>query len=276
MPPEVAGENNQLAGKVGAAGAARALPAWLAPIVQELERDQKVLVRAGDVRHARPELLPGAARVALAQLVRLGWLHPTGHRGTYEFMPGAAAGRYPSGDPWLMLRAELAVCAGRFHVGATSAAWLRGYMQRTPTTHVVVTAPGIRVPRALKDVYRVLATEPAPCHGEVNGLPVPTPAELFAEVAHLAPRLSLDGAAGWLRRLLQEAPPEEIADVLRDRSPTTRARAGFLAESCSAEAHERAIAALGEPNRGPFYSGPAHRAGRFSSRWRVYDTGQIA
>lgn len=257
------------------AEATRAIPGWLAAVVQELELGGGHLVTLDDVARARPELDRALVRQGIAQLVRRGWLRPVGVRGTYEFIPGAAAGPYPSGDPWLVLRAELRRHAGAFHVGATSAAWLLGYAQRSPAPHLVVTTPDVRAPRPLAAAYRLLRTDPAPASGTVDGLPVPTPPELFAEVAQLAPRLALDAARGWLRRLLDDVPPGEVSVALNDRGVANRARAGYLAEACGATEHAAAIAALGPLGNGPFYTGPRRVNATFSSRWRVYDSGRI-
>jgi hypothetical protein len=194
----------------------------------------------------------------------------------YEFIPGAAAGPFPSGDPWLVLRAELARRPGAFHVGANSAAWLLGYAERSPRPHLVVAETSIAIPRPLRAAYRVLTTRPAPAHGEVGGLPVPAPPELFAEVAQLAPRLHLDAATGWLRRLLRDVDPAESAAIVQERTVTTRARAGYMAEVCGAHEHADAIASLVPVRSGPFYTGPARPEGPFSSRWRVYDSGYVA
>jgi hypothetical protein len=174
------------------------------------------------------------------------------------------------------LRAELARQPNTFHVGAHSAAWLRGYAQRAPNRHIVVGTSGRRVPRRLKLAYRVLTTMPAPANDKIDGLPVPTPAELVAEVAQLAPRLALDASTGWLRRLLEDVRPEEVARELRSRSVTTRARAGYIADVCGEAAHAEAIASLGPLGNGPYYTGPRHTQASYSPRWRVFDTGKIA
>ncbi len=254
----------------------RSIPDWLAPLVQELELTGRTIITIDDIQHARPDLRRATIRQGITDLIRRRWLRPVGVRGTYEFIPGAAAGPYPSGDPWLVLRAELARWPGRFHVGATSAAWLRGYAQRSPQPHIVVATPVGAIPRPLRDAYHVLTTHPAPAHDTVDLLPVPTPAELFVEVAQLAPRLSLDGARGWLRRLLADTAPESVAAALRDRNVATRARAGYFAEVCGSDDHATAIATLGLPTRGPFYTGARLAHARFSARWRVYDTGRVA
>lgn len=254
----------------------RSVPGWLAGVIQELELDRSTLVTVDDIQRARPDLDRAVARRAITDLVRRGWLRPIGMRGTYEFIPGAAAGPYPSGDPWLILRAELARGPSQFHVGANSAAWLLGYAQRSPSPHIVVTAPEVRIPRLLRATYCVLTAAPAPAHGSVDGLPVPTPPELLVEVAQLAPRLRLDAARGWLCRLIEDATPSDVVRALHDRGVATRARAGYLADLCGADAHAAAVATLGPIGKGPFYTGPRRAGGPFSARWRVYDTGRVS
>lgn len=215
-------------------------------------------------------------RRAIADLVARGWLLHSGARGVYEFIPGSAAGPYPPGDPWLVLRAENAEHPGKFHVGANSAAWLLGYAQRSPDRHIVVTTSDVRVPRPLTTRYEVLRTDPAPASRVVDGLPVPTPSQLYAEVAQLSPRLHLDSARGWLTRLLKDTRPDELAEALRARTTATRARAGYLAELCGAADHAEAIARLGPIGRGPYFMRGRNNDSTFSSRWRVYDTARVS
>jgi hypothetical protein len=128
----------------------------------------------------------------------------------------------------------------------------------------------------MRAAYGVLTTDPAPASSSVSGIPVPTPPELFVEVAQLAPRLHLDSAQGWLRRVLDAAPPEEVALILQNRNASTRARAGYIAEVCAANNHAEQIRALEPIGAGPYYTGPRDTGGHFDNRWRVYDTGAIA
>jgi AbiEi antitoxin C-terminal domain len=253
----------------------RSLPAWLGRVVQELELAQAKTVSIDEIQRIEPNLRRSVVRQGATDLVRLGWLRPLGKRGTYEFIPGAAAGPYPSGDPWLILRAEVANTAETIHVGANSAAWLLGYAQRSPSPHIVVAPSSSHVSRLLKMTYRVIATTPAPARGNVDGLPVPTPPELFVEVAQLAPRLTLDAARGWLTRLIRDVDPSDAISLLRDRRISTRARAGYIADVCGATTLANAIAASVPLGRGPFYTGAPGTAAPFSARWRVYDTGHI-
>lgn len=254
---------------------ARSLPQWLAPVVEGLELERARIVTVGEVQR----LLAKDRRIvwlAISDLVKRGWLRPVGIRGTYEFIPGAAAGPYSCGDPWLVLRAVLANRAGEFHVGVSSAAWLLGFAQRMPERHFIVAQSGTRAPRALHVAYEVLTTNPAPASNVVDGLPVPTRAELFAEVAQLAPRLELDSTKGWLRRLLDDTKPSELSVVLSSRSVATRARAGYLAEVCGAKEHADAISAIGPLGRGPYYMQGKNGRKHFSPRWRLYGDGKTA
>ncbi len=254
----------------------RSIPRWLAGVVQELELTRPRFVTVDDIArilaHSRP-----VVRNGILELTKRGWLRPTGIRATYEFIPGEAAGPFPSGDRWLVLRAELESHPGAFHVGATSAAWLRGYAQRAPKPHIVVARSETWIPRPLRANYTVLLTCPAPASDQKDGLPLPTPSELVAEVAQLAPRLQLDAAQGWLRRLFDDTTPEDVAETLRDRSPATRARAGYFAEVCGAQSYANAIAAVGNGGAGPYYTGPRYAASvGYAPRWRVHDSGHVA
>jgi hypothetical protein len=191
-------------------------------------------------------------------------------------MPGAAAGPYSSGDPWLPLRALLSARAVDVHVGGESAAWLLGYAQRSPERHLVIVPSRTQVSSSLRRVYRVLETAPAPAHAIVDGLPVPTKAELLAEFAQLAPRLRLDAARAWIGPLLADSTPDEIAAELADRGPSLRARAGYFCSSCGAAAHAAAIASLGAIGSGPYYTVRRSSEAAFSAAWRVCDTGRFA
>ena len=254
---------------------ARSLPAWLAPIVQRLELEGTVIVQFKDIQQARPDLSPAVTRRAATELVRRGWLRPLGFRGTYEFIPGAAAGAYPSADPWIPFRAWLARGGHDIHVGGNSAAWLWGFLERSPQRHILVTSK-TKVSPVLSNMYRVLRTEPAPGSMAIAGLPVPTPDELFVEVAQLAPRLPLDGAGEWLPRLAEDIQPPKVVALLAERGPATVARAGFMAEIAKANESVALISSFTDLRGGPYYTGRRQAGTKFYPRWRVYDSGHLA
>jgi AbiEi antitoxin C-terminal domain len=255
----------------------RSIAHWLAPIVQQLELEGESVVTVDDIQQGRPDLPRAMIYQAIEALVHRGWLSPTGVRGVYEFVPGAAAGPYPSNDPWIPLRAALRRERNEaVHLGPPSAAWVRGYAQRSPEPHFLVAPIPRLMPRYVTERYHVLGSRSNPPLQEVNGLPVPSPAGIFAETAQLAPRLPLDSASGWVRRLLEDVPPDEAADALRAAGAATRARAGYMAEAVGAQAHADAIEQLGPLGAGPYYTGRQKSIGPYSARWRVYDSGRFA
>lgn len=267
----------------GEAAYQRAIAPRLAPLVQALELDARPVVTLAEL-YAQVGRDPVYVRRMVADLVKRGWLRHVA-RGTYEFMPGAAAGAYPSGDPWIPLRAELLreraapnspQPRSRWHVGATSAAWLLGYAQRAPRRHIVVGPARAKVPRVLREHYQVLRSTVSRASAERDGLPVPTAAELFAELAHLAPRLQLDAAQGWVRRLLDDVRADEALHALEGRATAAYVRAGFFAEVCGQTELADVIDAAARGRTGPYYTGAVGTDAPYEARWQIFDTGRFA
>ena len=85
---------------------------------------------------------------AIERLVREGWLVPLRIRGAWEFVPAARAGRYPSADPWIELRAHLARHPDApVAVAFASAVWALGYSSHQPTRLSIAHRSGWRPPR---------------------------------------------------------------------------------------------------------------------------------
>jgi hypothetical protein len=133
-----------------------------------------------------------------------------------------------------------------------------------------------KVSPVLSNMYRVLRMEPAPGSTAIAGLPVPTPDELFVEVAQLAPRLPLDGAGEWLPRLAGDIRPSKVMALLAGRGPATVARAGFMAEIAKADDSADLISSFTDLRGGPYYTGRRQAGAKFHPRWRVYDSGHLA
>src|SRR5438067_2438373 len=86
----------------------RKLPQSLAPVLEELELRQPAEVTRALLREIASNTGVRVAEEDLPErLVRYGWLLPLRRRDAWEFIPGARAGRYRSGDPWIELRALL-------------------------------------------------------------------------------------------------------------------------------------------------------------------------
>src|SRR5664279_5081040 len=88
---------------------ARTLGPALAQVVEELELDQPVVVTLNDLAEILRRSHVRSRPVEVARRLRdRGWLLETAQRGVFEFAPGAHAGPYGHGDPFVDLRAYLA------------------------------------------------------------------------------------------------------------------------------------------------------------------------
>ncbi|MEX0832422.1 MAG: type IV toxin-antitoxin system AbiEi family antitoxin [Actinomycetota bacterium] len=250
----------------------RSLPSSLAPVVEELElRQPPVVTRKllGEIA-SRTEVRLSAETLA-DRLVRLGWLLPLRKRDAWEFAPAARAGRYPSGDPWIELRALLEhEPHAQVAVAFESAVWELGHSSHQPTQPVLAHRHGWRPPRALgaREVTFdwVLPTR------SVRGLPVWTEATIVVAAAHRpAAQGNWGNADDWLPNAFRAAESDDVITEAADRSVSTRARLGYLAEWAACEDLADEIEAL-LPARLPVtFLGPRDQRDRWSRRWRVYD-----
>lgn len=215
----------------------RTLPAYLAPIVEELELDQAELVTMAHLRHIiqRRSLKTGAARIA-AELRGRGWLLSTGAQGVWEFAPGAHAGPYGHGQPFRAVQAAmLAYPEIQMSVCLNSALWARGLLDSTPDRPEVAMKPGVRVPEPLRRSCRVMKFEARLLTDKLHGVLVHAPATILV---HLAARPT--DVRSW--GLVIEALPDLVAEVLEvggqelleveleTRPGTARTRLAYLIE----------------------------------------------
>jgi hypothetical protein len=161
-------------------GVSRGLSRGQADIVTELELQQSVLVSLEDLRQ-----LARRRGVATPERERArGWLLPTGRPGIYEFAPGAHAGPYGHGDPFIELRAELYVDQRLpARLALVSALWVHGLADRAPDRHEVSLPPRVAVPAPLRRAFRVVRFDPRADPQDVDGLPVSSAATLLAHLA---------------------------------------------------------------------------------------------
>jgi|GEM_PF-5151362 len=84
----------------------RAIPRYLALIIEQLELDQAELLTINDIRNYAESVdsTVQATRIAF-ELKNRGWLLPTAARGIYEFSPGANAGAYSKGSSFINIKA---------------------------------------------------------------------------------------------------------------------------------------------------------------------------
>lgn len=250
----------------------RSLPASLAPIVEGLELRQPHVVN----RAILEEILADAGmalptEVAAERLVRLGWLLPLRTRDAWEFAPGARAGRFSAGDPWIELRALLAHDPDApVALAFDSAVWELGHASHQPTQPILAHRRGWRRPPAL-DVRTATFDWRLPTR-VVRGLPVWTePTIVVAAAERPAAQGNWANADDWLPDTFQAASSEQVATEASGRSVSTLARLGYLAD-WSGRGDIADVIEAELPSRLPVtFLGPRDRRDRWSRRWQVYD-----
>jgi hypothetical protein len=255
---------------------ARTLGPSLAQVVEELELEQPVVVTLRELTEIlhRRHIRTGAVEVA-RRLRDRGWLLETAQRGVFEFAPGAHAGPYGHGDPFVDLRAYLAATETRDPGVAAclhSAVWLRGYSDRAPNMHELAVRPGARAPKALTSAFRVVRFSPELLPELVDGIPVHRPATVLAHlVARAADVRSWQVFVEALPELIAATTLDDLATEMRPRSASTRARLGYLLEGQKAGHLPLESLAVARP-AGTIWFGPRDGRIRYDTRWNIADT----
>lgn len=284
-------------------GPARVVSRGLAGVLAELELTQPTVVSLSEVGAlaARVGLKTPPAVIA-DRLRRRGWLLPTGQRGMYEFAPGAHAGPYGHGDPFLTFRAARSAKPFDASIALQSALWLHGLSERAPDKHELAAAPDAAVPDSVKREMRVVRFRAQAEPTVVNGLPVhqaasvlvhlaakpgaarnwPVFAEALAALVALA--TSADGASGLVgadapkrvdhqrglaRRCNDDPTLERLRIELAGRSHATTVRLAYLISGVAPGLADR-LQRQAAP--GVVYFGPRRPSRRFSARYNVADT----
>ncbi len=250
----------------------RPLPQRLAGVVQELELRQPAVVTRALLRDIATSTGVELREDLLAErLVRLGWLLPLRKRDAWEFAPGARAGRFSSGDPWIELRALLAHEADApVAVAFESAVWELGHSTHPPTVPVLAHRRGWRPSEAL-GVRSVTFEWHLPAQ-IVRGLPVWGEATIVVAAAERpAAQGNWANANDWLLETFRAVTPMDVLTEANDRKVSTLARLGYIAEWSGRDDVADEIEAL-LPSRLPVTSlGPRDRRDIWSARWHVYD-----
>jgi hypothetical protein len=250
----------------------RTLPRSVARVVEELELRQPTVVTRAQLTEFAANAGVSLAEDALAErLVRLGWLLPLRRRDTWEFAPGARAGRYPSGDPWIEIRALLehqpdAPVAVAFE----SAVWEQGHSTHQPARPVLAHRQGWRPPETLGT--RMVKFDWRLPTNAVRGLPVWREAtEVVAAAERPAAQGNWANAEEWLPETFRAVTPDDVVAEAAERQASTLARLGYLAEWSAREDVAQRVEAL-LPGRLPVsFLGSRDRRNRWSRRWHVYD-----
>jgi len=252
----------------------RKATASIAPLLEELELRQPKVV-TGDllaevIAMAGSHLDTGAAA---ERLVREGWLSPLRTRDAWEFVPAARAGRFPSGDPWIELRALLALQSGApVAVAFASAVWEMGYSSHRPTRPTLAHRPGWRPPRALVDARSVSYDWYLPTW-EKDGLPVWQPATTIVAAAS-RPNAQDDWANAdeWLPETMRATTPTDVLTEARNRATATLVRLGYLAEWSGRHDVVEALNPLLPEHLPVTFLGPRDHRGLWVKRWKLYDS----
>lgn len=250
----------------------RSLPTRLAPVVEDLELRQPSVVTGSLLREILAETDADVSPDVLAErLVRLGWLLPLRKRDAWEFAPGARAGRFSAGDPWIELRALLAHDPDApVAVAFESAVWELGHSSHIPTRPVLAHRPDWRAPEALR-VRAVTFDWHVPTK-LARGLPVWTEATVVVgAAARPAAQGNWGNADDWLVETFRAATRDDVLAEVAGRRVSTLARLGYLAEWAGRDDIAEDVEEL-LPSRLPVtFLGARDRRSAWSRRWRVYD-----
>lgn len=252
---------------------ARTLSRGLAQLVAGLELRQPTLVTVDDLaRFADESGLRTPAKVLAGRLREAGWLLPTGQRGVYEFAPGAHAGPYGHGDPFIDLRAAMLVGHGSATLALGSALWLHGLADRAPDRHEVAVPVNTAVPESIKRRMRVVHFSAHLDPAILEQLPVHQPATILA---HLATKpgdvQSWTTFAEALPELAERSSVHDLEKELHRRPSAVRPRLAYLLCGVAPT-----IADLLQPSRPAqvTWFGRSRVSRRFDKRFNVAD-GQL-
>lgn len=244
----------------------RSIPAAYAGLLTQLELDRPTIVTTELLDRALDEVSPGghppSSEVA-RRLRELGWLLPLRSRNAWEFAPADRAGAYSGGDPFVELRAALAVHPDtRIGVGLESAAFLRSLASRQPVREVLIFDENARPFRALDDYRRVSLTLPDSAYGNLTGLRVQVPTAILATIA-IRPGWFRDwpGLAEWLAAASGGTDESLMIELLQGRPASAWARAEYLLASGGNAAAAEQLGRHRPAGSGPHYLGP-RREGR--------------
>ena len=150
----------------------RSVPRSVAPLLEALELEQPTLVTLSLLDELIDQTKSSTTAAHGARMLReRGWLLPLRSPGVWEFAPGARAGAFGGGDPFIELRARLATRPFDGAVAAESAAWLHGLSTRSPDPHVIGAPPEVHIPKSL-DHFRVVRWSGTETYDDHEGLPV--------------------------------------------------------------------------------------------------------
>ena len=241
-------------------------------MLEALELDQPTLVTLGLLEELVKETNAGVSADHVARMLReRGWLLPLRTSGIWEFAPGARAGAWGGGDPFIDLRARLATRPIEVAVAAESAAWLHGLSNRAPDPHVIGLSEADRVPKSL-DHFRVVRWSTGRPQEEKDGLPVWSVSTLVAFMGARPDRYrDWPNVSEWIATAAKLVTIEALRDELVDQRRSAWARTSYLLSVGEQDEIGEELLSGAPPGGGPFHLGPRDMRSRFSSRFEVID-----
>jgi len=250
----------------------RSVPRSIAPLLEALELDQPILVTLSRVEELVKETdLPTSATHAARMLREHGWLLPLRTSGVWEFAPGARAGAWGGGDPFIELRARLATRPVDTAVAAESAAWLHGLSTRAPEPQVIALPAGVKLPKSL-DGFRVVRWSTTDHIVDTDGLPLWSVATLLAFMG-ARPEKYRDwpNVSEWLADGVGRVSVEALHAELAGQPRSGWARTGYLLFRGGRDEAADELLSSAPKGQGPFHFGPRDMPSKYVSRYEVID-----
>ena len=250
----------------------RSVPRSVAPVLEALELEQPTLVTLSLLDELIADTDSSVSADYAARILReRGWLLPLRSPGAWEFAPGARAGAFGGGDPFIELRARLATLPLEVAIAAESAAWLQGLSTRSPEPHVIGAPPGSRVPKSL-DQFRVVRWSCAGPHDEHKGLPVWPISTLLAFMGSRPDRYrDWPNVSEWIAAAAVRTSVEALRNELAEQPRSAWARTSYLLSVGEQDGMGESLLSGAPPGGGPFHLGPRDMKSKFSSRFEVID-----
>lgn len=252
----------------------RQIPPALAPVLEELELHQPLLVNRDDVAAVCAAVSPTASvDYVIHRLLTEGWLLPLTTRGVWEFAPAARAGPIGRGDPLIEARAALHRRPDLgIAIAAESAAWLLGLSSREPGREAIGAAKGTRIPPALKE-YRIVRHVPRLEPEDVGGLPTWRVESLLTAMS-IRPTTYRDwpNVRDWLPRAFERSATDALAAELEATPRAAWARLAYLARAAEHLQLGAYFLDRAPSGKGPFHLGPRDRSGKYDKPSEVVDS----
>jgi hypothetical protein len=228
--------------------APRVVPKWAASLITLLVQYAPPVVSAATLADYLEEAKVGLEpKVALARLVRIGWLRKTRFNGAYAFLaPGVEA----VVDPYIDLRAwRLIQPHTKFLLAGASAAWHLSYLDRMPeqptiwldaqtpfpkalrgtVARVTTPFPPTVSPQALSPTLKLLRERRLDLLRWAEGLPAFGPEALLVQIsARPASFSAWVDLAGRLHDFCGDIDLKRLAPLLEASTDATRQRAAYL------------------------------------------------